>query len=68
MANKRKHHREPNLVPRLGPATNLRPAGAHEDKKHYDRKKIKAVLRREAEDGFGNSRAERPVHPSQETD
>ena len=57
MANKRKRHREPNLVPRLGPATNLRPAGAHEGKKLYDRKKIKAVLRREAEDGFGNSAA-----------
>ncbi|MFI5234026.1 MAG: hypothetical protein ACHQSE_16145 [Gemmatimonadales bacterium] len=55
MAKKRKRHREPNLVPRLGPATNLRPAGAHEDKKHYDRKKIKAVLRREPEDGFDNS-------------
>jgi hypothetical protein len=55
MAKHRKRRRSITLVPRLGPATNLRPAGAHEDRKHYDRKKIKAVLRREAEDGFGNS-------------
>lgn len=54
MANKRKRRRTVTLVPRMGPATNLRPAGAHDDRKHYDRKKIKAVLRREAEDGFGN--------------
>jgi len=57
MTKKSRRHREPALVPRLGPATNLRPAGAHDDKKHYDRKKIKAVLRREAEDGFDNSAA-----------
>ncbi|HVS45468.1 MAG TPA: hypothetical protein VMS32_02265, partial [Verrucomicrobiae bacterium] len=44
------------LVPRLGPASNLRPAGAHQDQKLYDRNKIKAVLRREAENGFDNSR------------
>jgi hypothetical protein len=42
-------------IGRLGPASNLRPAGAHDDKKLYDRKKIKAVLRRETEDGFDNS-------------
>jgi hypothetical protein len=59
MAKKRRRHREPNLVPRLGPATNLRPAGAHDDKKLYDRKKIKAVLRRQAEDGFDNSAVSR---------
>ena len=41
------------IVPRLGPPTNLRPAGAHESAKHYDRKKMKAALRREnAESGF----------------
>jgi hypothetical protein len=43
------------LVPRLGPAVNLRPAGAHESKKLYDRKKIKAALRRE-DDGSGFER------------
>ncbi len=40
------------LVPRLGPAQNLRPAGAHEQKTAYNRKKQKAALRRYAEDGF----------------
>jgi hypothetical protein len=49
---KRKKRRAPKIVPRLGPATNLRPAGAHKDEKTYDRKKNKATLRREAEDGF----------------
>jgi hypothetical protein len=49
---KRKRRRTPKLVPRLGPASNLRPAGAHKNKKLYDRNKIKAVLRREAESGF----------------
>ncbi|HEY5257373.1 MAG TPA: hypothetical protein VIJ12_03250 [Candidatus Baltobacteraceae bacterium] len=53
MAKRKQRRRiEPKLVPRLGPAINLRPAGAHQTKKHYDRKQIKAVLRREAEDGF----------------
>lgn len=49
---KQKRRRTVAIVPRLGPATNLRPAGAHENKKLYNRKKIKAVLRQEAEDGF----------------
>jgi len=41
------------IVPRLGPPTNLRPAGAHESPKHYNRNKMKAALRREnAESGF----------------
>jgi len=42
------------LVPPRGPATNLRPAGAHDDDATvYDRKKEKAALRREiAESGF----------------
>jgi hypothetical protein len=41
------------LVPPRGPATNLRPAGAHDDESAYDRKKEKAALRREiAESGF----------------
>ena len=40
------------LVPRMGPPTNLRPAGAHESLKRYNRRKMKAALRREAESGF----------------
>lgn len=53
MATRKKRARRV-LVPRLGPASNLRPAGAHKNRKHYDRKNIKAVLRREAESGFDN--------------
>lgn len=49
---KRKRRRATAVVPRLGPATNLRPAGAHKSKKLYNRKNVKAVLRKEAEDGF----------------
>jgi len=48
----RKKRRKITLVPRLGPATNLRPAGAHASAKLYNRKKIKAALRKEAEGGF----------------
>ena len=39
------------LVPRMGPATNVRPAGAHKSKKLYDRQKMKAIFRKD-EDGF----------------
>lgn len=49
MADKRRRKRR--LVPRLGPAVNLRPAGAHESRKLYDRKRIKAALRREEDEG-----------------
>ena len=49
---KKKRRRLLKLTPRLGPATNLRPAGAHESLKLYDRKREKAALRREAESGF----------------
>jgi CubicO group peptidase (beta-lactamase class C family) len=46
------------LVPPRGAATNLRPAGAHDDETVYDRKKQKAALRREiAESGFPRSSA-----------
>lgn len=48
MENKRRRKR---LIPRLGPAMNLRPAGAHESKKLYDRKRIKAALRRQDDEG-----------------
>ena len=40
------------LVPRLGPATNIRPAGAHASMKLYDRKRAKAAFRRAAEGGY----------------
>lgn len=40
------------LMPRLGPAQNLRPAGAHEPKTVYNRKRMKADLKRYDEDGF----------------
>ena len=48
----RKKRRKAKLVPRLGPPQNLRPAGAHESKKRYDRKRHKAALARYDEDGF----------------
>lgn len=44
------------LMPRLGPAQNVRPAGAHEAKTAYNRKRQKAALRRYDEDGFFVSR------------
>lgn len=47
----KKRRRKAQLVPRLGPPQNLRPAGAHESKKHYNRKRQKAALAR-YEDGF----------------
>jgi hypothetical protein len=47
-----KKRRKAKLMPRLGPPENLRPAGAHESKKRYNRKRQRAVLNREDEDGF----------------
>jgi hypothetical protein len=47
-----KKRRKAKLVPRLGPPQNLRPAGAHEPKKRYNRKRQKAALARYDEDGF----------------
>lgn len=44
-------------MPRLGPPVNLRPAGAHEPKKRYNRKRSKAALERYDEDGLFDSRA-----------
>jgi hypothetical protein len=64
MAKKKRRPAVP-LVPPRGPATNLRPAGAHDDGAAYDRKKEKAALRREiAESGFPFSGAERRATPS----
>ena len=48
----KKRRRKVQLMPRLGPATNLRPAGAHESARRYNRKRNKAALLREAQSGF----------------
>ncbi|MDQ6930402.1 MAG: hypothetical protein M3126_07030 [Candidatus Eremiobacteraeota bacterium] len=50
MKKKRKRLRA-LIVPAMGPATNIRPAGAHTSKKLYDRHKMKAIFRQD-EDGF----------------
>lgn len=34
-------------MPRLGPPENLRPAGAHDSKKRYNRKRDKTALEKE---------------------
>jgi len=47
---KKRRRKKSQVVPRLGPPTNLRPAGAHESTKLYDRKRVNAQLRREDED------------------
>ena len=52
---KKKRFRPVHIVPPLGPPENLRPGGAHESRKTYDRKRAKAALRREAESGFSFS-------------
>lgn len=53
MTRRKRRRKPPALVPRRGPATNLRPAGAHESLKRYNRKKNKTALRQElAEGGF----------------
>lgn len=53
MKRRRRRHKPPALVPRRGPALHLRPAGAHESLKRYNRKKLKIALRQElAEGGF----------------
>ncbi len=44
MAKKRKRKRKTAAVPRLGPPVNLRPAGAHKER----RRKTRAQTRREA--------------------
>ena len=49
---KRKRRKALPIVPRRGPAENLRPAGAHESKKRYNRKRHEAALKRYVEDGF----------------
>ncbi len=43
----KKKRRKMKLVPRLGPPTNVRPAGAHETLTRYNRKRKKKELRDE---------------------
>ncbi len=45
--SKKKRRKMALVVPPRGPATNLRPAGAHETLKRYNRKRAKAALRGE---------------------
>ncbi len=53
MPKKKARRPAPPIVAPLGPATNLRPAGIHESEKTYNRKKLKAALKREEdESGF----------------
>jgi hypothetical protein len=49
MAGLKKRRKKRPVIPRLGPATNLRPAGAHEARKRYNRRKSKAALQRAVE-------------------
>jgi hypothetical protein len=46
MAKRRKKKPAVPLVPRLGPPENLRPAGAHKDKRRRSRAEEKAELQR----------------------
>ncbi len=50
MAAKRKRRRKSKIKPPLGPATNLRPAGAHKTKKRYDRRQNQQIIEAEAEE------------------
>jgi hypothetical protein len=49
-AKRRKRRRKAALKPRMGPATNLRPAGAHKTKKRYSRKRNKAIIASEVDE------------------
>lgn len=48
---KKKRRFSAQLVPRLGPPTNLRPGGVHESNTRYKRSKEKIALRREIAEG-----------------
>ncbi len=52
MTKKRRRRKLPKIVPRRGPAINLRPAGAHESIKRYNRKKLKIALQQELEGDY----------------
>ncbi len=47
MKKKRKHEIVAIDIGRLGPAENLRPAGAHKDRRRIARSKIKVALKKE---------------------
>jgi hypothetical protein len=51
--SKKKKRRKAALMPRRGPATNLRPAGTHESLVQYNRKRQKAATRREVAQDLG---------------
>jgi len=48
---RKKRRKPPAIVPRLGPPKNVRPGGVHESIKRYNRKRHKAALRREEDEG-----------------
>ncbi len=50
MAAKRKRRRKAKVKPPLGPAVNLRPAGAHKTKKRYDRRQNQEIVAVESEE------------------
>lgn len=50
MARGKRKRRKAKLVPPKGPALNLRPAGAHKNKKRYDRKRDKDEAVKEADE------------------
>ncbi len=52
MTKRRRRRKTPAIVPRRGPAVNLRPAGAHESTKRYNRKKLKIALALELQGDF----------------
>jgi hypothetical protein len=42
--------KKPKIVPRLGPPTNLRKAGAHEDKRRKDLERLEDTEQQELDD------------------
>jgi hypothetical protein len=46
MSKAKKKRRVVALVPRMGPPQNLRPAGAHRDRRDDDRRIVKLELRK----------------------
>ena len=46
MTKRKKKRRLVALVPRMGPATNVRPAGAHRDEREMERSIVKLALRK----------------------
>jgi hypothetical protein len=55
---KKKKKPKKKIVPRLGPPTNLRPAGAHEDKAAYKRRKSELEEREAETEGVEIERAD----------